>query len=63
MSVLGDYEDRVNLRVGDGPAYLTIMKQPVEKPYWGKSALRSIRSTRWFREIRQALQRFSGSTG
>ena len=39
MPVLGDYEDRVNLRVGDGPAYLTIMKQPVEKAFWGEVGL------------------------
>ena len=39
LPVLGDFEDRVNLQVGDGPAYLTIMKQAVEQAYWGEVGL------------------------
>ena len=39
MPTMGDFEDRVNLRVGAGPAYLTIMKKPAESPGWGEVGL------------------------
>ncbi len=39
MPIMGDFEDRTNLRIGDGPAYLTIMKEPTDKPRWGEVGL------------------------
>ncbi|KUJ79249.1 VOC family protein [Ruegeria profundi] len=39
MPIVGDFEDRVNLRVGDGPAYLTIMKEATDSPRWGEVGL------------------------
>lgn len=39
MPIIGDFEDRVNLRVGGGPAYLSIMKEPAETPGWGEVGL------------------------
>ena len=39
MPIMGDYEDRVNLRIGDGPAYLSILTERSDNPGWVECGL------------------------
>ena len=39
MPIMGDYDDRTNLRIADGPAYLSILKEPSDNPGWGEVGL------------------------